>query len=72
MYSFLEERGGLPILDDKCIDIATREVLPEKKSRDQIATEIKKKEKAVSLIKQRYRSLNLSSDDIHMCLYSIR
>jgi len=72
VYSFLEDNDGLSVLDDKLIDVATREILPEKKSRDQIATEIKRKEKAVSLIKQKYSSLKLSSDDIHMCLYSIR
>jgi hypothetical protein len=72
VYSFLEKRNGVAILEDKMIHIATEEVLPEKKSREQIAAEIKRKEKAVAIIKQKYRSSQLSSDDIHLCLYSIR
>ena len=67
----MEERGGLDVLEDKLIDIATREVLAEKKSRAQINNEIKRKEKAVAVIKQKYRSSSLSSENIHLCLYSI-
>lgn len=71
VHKFLEERGGLDVLEDKLIDIATREVLAEKKSRAQINNEIKRKEKAVAVIKQKYRSSSLSSENIHLCLYSI-
>lgn len=71
MYKFLEEKNGLDMLDDKLIEIATREVLAGKKSRAQISTEIKHKEKAVSILKQKYRTTTLSSEDIHLCLYSI-
>lgn len=71
MYKFLEERNGLGLLEDDLIDIATREVLAEKKTRSQIGLEIKRKEKAVAILKQNYRSSLLSSDDIHLCLYSI-
>ena len=67
----MEERGGLAVLEDKFIEVATREVLAEKKTRAQINNEIKRKEKAVALIKQKYRSNSLSSEDIHLCLYSI-
>jgi len=71
VYKFLEEKDSLEILDDKLIDIATREILAEKKTRAQIGVEIKRKEKAVSILKQKYRTSSLSSDDIHLCLYSI-
>ena len=71
VYKFLEERNGLDMLEDKYIEIATREVLAGKKSRAQISHEIKQKEKAVSLLKQKYRTASLSSEDIHLCLYSI-
>ena len=71
MYSFLEERGGREMLDDKLIETATREVIAGKKKRTQINTEIKRKEKAVSILKQKYQSHALSSEDIHLCLYSI-
>ena len=71
VYKFLEERNGLAILDDKLIETATREVIAGKKKRTQINTEIKRKEKAVSMLKQRYQRHGLSSEDIHLCLYSI-
>mmetsp|Transcript_12407 Transcript_12407/g.18792 ORF Transcript_12407/g.18792 Transcript_12407/m.18792 type:complete len:887 (+) Transcript_12407:81-2741(+) len=71
VYKFLEEKDGLAVLDDKLIDIATREILAEKKTRAQITHEIKRKEKAVSILKQKYCTRLLSSEDIHLCLYSI-
>jgi len=67
----LEEREGLAILDDTYIEIATAEVLSGKKSRAEIAAEIKRKEKAVATLKKKYRSLKLTEEDIHLCLYSI-
>jgi hypothetical protein len=71
VYNFLEERGGLAVLEDNLIEIATREVLAEKKTRAQINNEIRRKERAVAHIKQRYCTRDLSSEDIHLCLYSI-
>lgn len=71
VYKFLEERGGLAVLEDNLIEIATREVLAEKKTRGQINNEIRRKERAVAHIKQRYCTRDLSSEDIHLCLYSI-
>lgn len=71
VYKFLEERGGLAVLEDNLIEIATREVLAEKKTRSQINNEIRRKERAVAHIKQRYCTRDLSSEDIHLCLYSI-
>jgi len=61
----------LALLEDKLIDVATKEVLAEKKSRNQIAAEIKRKERAVAILKKTYQTSKLSSDDIHLCLYSI-
>jgi hypothetical protein len=71
VYKFLEERDGTAMLDDPHIETATREVLAERKSRSQINNEIKRKEMAVTHLKQKYRSRTLSSEDIHLCLYSI-
>ena len=71
MYKFLEERNGVALLEDDLIEIATAEVLPGKKTRAQIAAEIKRKERAVATLKTKYRSSKLSVDDIHLCLYSI-
>jgi hypothetical protein len=67
----LEERDGLGLLDDKLIDIATKEVLSGKKTRAEISLEIKRKEKAVSILKHKYQNSSLSTEDIHLCLYSI-
>eukprot|EP00559_Dactyliosolen_fragilissimus_P004779 CAMPEP_0184865140 /NCGR_PEP_ID=MMETSP0580-20130426/17097_1 /TAXON_ID=1118495 /ORGANISM="Dactyliosolen fragilissimus" /LENGTH=827 /DNA_ID=CAMNT_0027364215 /DNA_START=162 /DNA_END=2645 /DNA_ORIENTATION=+ len=71
VHKFLESRGGLKLLDDNLIIIATQEVLAEKKSRAQINNEIKRKENAVAQLKKKYQNSKLSSDDIHLCLYSI-
>lgn len=71
VYKFLEANNGLDLLKDAVIVIATSEVLAQKKSRAQINLEIKKKERAVNHLKQKYKSSKLSADDIHLCLYSI-
>ena len=72
VYKFLEERDGLDLLRDKNIETATQEILATLgKSRQQIDHEIRRKERAVSQIKREYRSKYLSSEDIHLCLYSI-
>jgi Protein of unknown function (DUF2009) len=71
VYKFLEERDGLGVLSDPFIETATEEILAGKKSRAAIDKEIKNKERAVKIIKTKYRSNKLSVDDIHVCLYSI-
>lgn len=43
VYNFLEERGGLAVLSDPYIEVATREVLANGRSRPQINKDIKKK-----------------------------
>uniref|UniRef100_A0A7S3VBU6 Non-canonical E2 ubiquitin-conjugating enzyme C-terminal domain-containing protein n=1 Tax=Chaetoceros debilis TaxID=122233 RepID=A0A7S3VBU6_9STRA len=71
VYKYLEENGGVKMLEDPLIEVATREVLAGKKSRSQISNEIRRKERAVAHLKQHYRSQHLSSENIHLCLYSI-
>eukprot|EP00977_Amphora_coffeiformis_P027388 scaffold34608_cov172-Amphora_coffeaeformis.AAC.8 len=71
VYKFLEERGGVDLLKDKFIEMATEEILAGNKPRAVIDKEIRLKERAVASIKQKYRSSKLSSEDIHLCLYSI-
>lgn len=71
VYKFLEERGGLELLSDKLIETATVEILALGRPRSVIDTEIRKKERAVSLLKSKYQTSRLSQDDIHLCLYSI-
>ena len=41
------------------------------KSRSEIQQQIKRKEKAVKYIKEKYANHNLDAEDIHLCLYSI-
>jgi hypothetical protein len=71
VYKFLERRGGLDLLEDPLIEVATREVLAARKNRNQISHEIRRKERAVAHLKQTYHNRNLSSEDVHLCLYSI-
>ncbi|GMI32642.1 hypothetical protein TrCOL_g12184 [Triparma columacea] len=71
VYKFLEEHGGTDLLRDKYIEIATQEILAGKKDRGTIQHEIRKKEKAVKYLKEKYSTVQLSEDDIHTCLYSI-
>ena len=47
------------------------EILADNKSRSMIDKEIRLKERAVKTLKQKYRSPKLSTEDIHLCLYSI-
>ena len=71
VYKFLEERYALDLLSDKFIETATAEITAGKKTRPVIEKEIKAKERAVAVLKKKYATRNLSSDDIHNCLYSI-
>jgi hypothetical protein len=71
VYKFLEDHGGTDLLRDQYIEVATQEILAGKKERHQIQQEIRRKEKAVKYLKQKYSSSSLGEDDIHTCLYSI-
>jgi hypothetical protein len=71
VYKFLEERGGLALLSDELIETATVEILSLGRPRTVIDTEIRKKERAVNVLKRKYQTSRLSQDDIHLCLYSI-
>lgn len=71
VYKFVEDRGGIALLEDKLIETATEEILSLRKTRAQISREIQRKERAVTHLKSKYQSSKLSSEDIHLCLYSI-
>jgi hypothetical protein len=72
VYRFLDERKGLALLRDKNIEIATEEILATPgKSRAMVDNQIRRKERAVVQLKRQYQSTSLSTDDIHLCLYSI-
>ena len=69
--SYLEEHNAVAVLRDNLIEIATMEILSEGKSRQQVARDIKTKERAVEVIASRYKSAAISEDQIRTCLYSI-
>ena len=72
VYSILEERGALAMLEDPALGTATQEILPDKgKSRSTIQMEIARKNKAVKLLTQKYTSRALDEDTLQLCLYSI-
>ncbi|KAI9260600.1 hypothetical protein BDA99DRAFT_512591 [Phascolomyces articulosus] len=71
VYEFLKERRGLGVLREDIILLATREIIPEGKSRSQIQTEIRRKEKSIEQLSRKYQSKYLSADEIRHCLYSI-
>ena len=72
VYSLLESKGGLAMLDDPSMGTATQEILPDKsKNRSAIQMEIKRKEKAAEHLCNRYATSRLSKEDIRSCLYSV-
>ncbi|KAG2439554.1 hypothetical protein HXX76_004907 [Chlamydomonas incerta] len=71
VYVFLEERGGLAMLDDGLMHTATAEIVAGDRPRHEIQREIKLKEKARETLSRRYRSSRLSEEDILTCIYSL-
>ncbi|KAI8065673.1 hypothetical protein BC940DRAFT_326861 [Gongronella butleri] len=72
VHSFLKERKGLAVLhDEDLILMATREIIPDGKSRQQIQMDIRRKEKAIESLSRKHQTRILPADDIRHCLYSI-
>ncbi|KAH8552013.1 hypothetical protein BGW37DRAFT_490288 [Umbelopsis sp. PMI_123] len=71
VYSFLKERNGLDVLTNEIILLATMEIVPTGKTRMQIQTEIKRKERSIEQLSRKYSNPKLSADEIRHCLYSI-
>jgi hypothetical protein len=71
VYSFLKERNGLDVLKNEIILLATMEIVPTGKSRMQIQTEIKRKERSIEQLSRKYSNSKLSAEEIRHCLYSI-
>jgi hypothetical protein len=72
VYDTLRKGGALELLKHPHISTATMEILPDNKTRKQIAKEIQAKENAIELIARKYaRHEALSQDTIKRCLYSI-
>jgi len=72
VYVLLERYGALDMLKDSAMVWATKEIIPESKSRHEIAQEIKQKERAIEYLAKRYaKGDKLTPDAIKTCLYSI-
>jgi hypothetical protein len=71
VYTFLEERHGLSVLHEDIVLLATMEIIPDRKTRQQIQAEIKRKERSIEQLSRKYQSKYLSADEIRHCLYSI-
>ncbi|KAF2074825.1 hypothetical protein CYY_003889 [Polysphondylium violaceum] len=71
VYLYLEERGGLGLLEDPNLEIATREILADNKARHEVQSEIRQKEKAIRYLAKKHSSNQLSTDEIELCIYSI-
>ncbi|KAF9316768.1 hypothetical protein BG003_001565 [Podila horticola] len=71
VYGFLKDRGGLDVLGNDLVADATKEIISDGKTRQQIQTEIRKKERAIEVLSRKYANGNLTPDEIKVCLYSI-
>jgi hypothetical protein len=72
VYDLLASKGGLKLLEDPRVSIASQEIYPDKnKTRGQLDNEIKRKEKAARLLIKDYETHRLTGEDIRQCLYSI-
>lgn len=71
VHSWLSEHNADKLLDDPLVEMATREIIPDNKSRYDIQKEIKMKERAIETLAKKYSTSSLSSEDVKQCLYSI-
>ncbi|RKP22705.1 hypothetical protein SYNPS1DRAFT_25452 [Syncephalis pseudoplumigaleata] len=71
VYGFLEERKALALIADDYVIMATKEIIPEGKTRMAIQKEIRQKEHAIAVLSRKYASPLISPEDIQSCLYSI-
>ncbi|KAG0236150.1 hypothetical protein BGW42_004034 [Actinomortierella wolfii] len=71
VYSFLKQRDGLDVLRNDLVAEATKEIVADGKTRQQIQLEICRKERAIEHLSRKYANNNLTPDEIKTCLYSI-
>lgn len=73
VFSFLEERESLDLLEDPRILIATRDITDKngKRSREQVALDVQMKQMAAAQLQQRFARPNLTNDDIQRVLDSV-
>lgn len=74
VYDLLDEANALDLLRDDRISIATKEILSEGRSRREIQSEIKSKERAIEYLSTKYARRGtgqIGQETIRQCLYSI-
>ncbi|KAI8337679.1 hypothetical protein BC941DRAFT_461228 [Chlamydoabsidia padenii] len=71
VYDFLKENGGMDLLHDDNIALATREISPEFKSNEQVQEEIQRKKAAIQALCNHYSTDRISTQDIERCLSSL-
>jgi len=72
VYDLLEQKDCIRILEDDDIYTATQEIIQDaSKSRSDVQREIKRKEKVVKNLCNKYRSSKINEEEIKFCLYSL-
>ncbi|KAJ1926482.1 hypothetical protein IWQ60_003757 [Tieghemiomyces parasiticus] len=71
VHSYLEDLGGIDLLKDPLVAVATREIIADGKPRPRIQAETRQKEQAVETLCRKYASADLPKEAIRQCLYSI-
>lgn len=72
VYETLEKGGALGLLEDDLIRTATQEIYSEGRSRREVQSNIKAKERAIERLSAKYaRASELDEEMIKQCLYSI-
>ncbi|KAL0076176.1 hypothetical protein F4703DRAFT_1779956 [Phycomyces blakesleeanus] len=71
VYEFLKKRNRVDVLHDDLIALATREIAPELKTREQIDAEVQRKRRAVEQLGKKYANSDISAEDIERCLSSL-
>ena len=70
-HDVLADAGADGLLDDQLIEIATKEIIPDEKSRYVIQKEIKQKERAIETLAKKYSNSSISDETVRQCIYSI-
>lgn len=71
VYDFLKSRDCIDLLHDDNIALATREIAPEFKTREQVDGEVQRKQHAIRTLCEKYANEKISKEDIERCILSI-
>ncbi|BFZ54272.1 hypothetical protein PYCC9005_001305 [Savitreella phatthalungensis] len=71
VHDYLEQRGGLAMLEDPLVVQATMEIISEGRARSAVQTEIRSKERSIESLSRKYATDKLPRESLRQCLYSI-